>query len=219
MSAFLNILKFHPFILIWIIELNLLWCLTYFFSRSRNHNISISNSNAWMTMSSILHSFSILELEKVLWVAIWCKKFSTLEHTIRQWFVISTSDHIDLWINSSKLDHLKVVWEVWFKLNSFMSKTFVGCIQNRNCPRVFLENKKFLWECTAFFNNHCIDRLVKLICHCFSSLHLNFSMINFCCLLISSISLNFQGCFTSLDMFKHWLIHHIFWAARAIEFQ
>ena len=75
-------------------------------------------------MSSKLHLFLIFKFILEILIAFEIDQLSALEHTVRKCLVISTSDHVHLWVDISTLDHLEVMREIASEINLFVAQGF-----------------------------------------------------------------------------------------------
>ena len=72
-------------------------------------------------MSGELHLLFVLEFILEILVTFEVNQLSALEHAVRQGFVVSATDHIDLWVDVSALDHLKVMWKIASEVDLFVA--------------------------------------------------------------------------------------------------
>lgn len=82
-SSFIDLGKLHPLVNFAIINFNSRLSLVNFFSRTWNHNVSISDCTARVAMSCEFHLFLFFELELVAWIARQWFEFTALEHAVR----------------------------------------------------------------------------------------------------------------------------------------
>jgi len=57
-------------------------------------------------------------------------KGTALEHAVWQCLVVASTDHVHGWVHATQLDHLKIMWEVSHKVNSFVDHRFVWNVEH-----------------------------------------------------------------------------------------
>ena len=75
-------------------------------------------------MSCELHLLLVFKLILEVLITFEINQLSALEHTIRQSLVVSSTDHVDLWVDVSALDHLEIVWEVASEIDLLVAERF-----------------------------------------------------------------------------------------------
>lgn len=140
MSSFIDLSKFHPFINLSIIDLNSWLSLIDFFSGTTDQNVSIGDCAARVAMSCKLHLFLFFKFILETVIASQFFELSALEHGIWQSFIVSTSNHKNLWVDVTNLDHLEIVWKVASEINWSVAQLFWVYIKTSDCLWIFLED-------------------------------------------------------------------------------
>lgn len=230
MSSFVDSWKFHPVIDFGVVEFDSVCGTTYFFSWTWDQNISVSNSAARVTMSSVLHSLLVDKFQVVVDGWLITDQFLAQKHAVWESFVVTTTEHKDTWLLDANLDHLEIMWKVPSELDIFMVQSLIPGVEYGDWFWIFLKDKELLWKLGVsclqistktlrvigsceFWSKSLSSILLGLITtrNCFNITNLMYDITRFFWCL-SSFCLDLHSTLTSFNVLKHLLIHELFTA-------